>query len=367
LGSALVSFSLVSCSSLRLNLTSLLLPFAHCSGSQFTRCLEWRSGQPITSAQLQELDSISTLFFSIATSLQSSSRFTRTIPIVRAFASRARLVLQLVNDLLSHPNHLFALIEPVTDDERFALHKESSEADAASLEPDALPDPAKRPFLCAVIQKLFLIARTLTFNINMATRSTSWLVNPDGGDVEDLMIAADATVSASEPATIGTLLEIGEAAINYHRESSIFFLPPFVELCIGSDACFLVSPVQISTRPPQAPISVFPDAFTSTSHLYLPPFSPSICLPATRDIIEAVSLLAVTQLALATRFSTSSRSRMDQDRLGSSGGRGGEMDRLAELAQDVGQMISRGEAKTKGDDGGRFANVLKNHLERAVQ
>lgn len=188
------------------------------------------------------------------------------LPVVRAFALEARLVLQHINDLLAHPNHLFASIEPVTDEERFALHKETPSASAV-LEGEGLPDPSKRPFLCAVIQRLLLIARTLAFNVNLATRATGLLVNPGAGELEDLVIGADATVSASEPATIGTLMELGTVGIDWHRESS-------------SSPSLVLLPTSHANFHPLSLLSLLPSQVTSPPAHLPPPKPPPLRTPS---------------------------------------------------------------------------------------
>lgn len=233
------------------------------------------------------------------------------------------------------------------------------------------------------MQKLLLLARTITFTLTLTTSSSKILSSePETWAAEDALVLADPKVSPDEPATIGTLIELGTLAVDYHRQMASTIVPPTSSShnkgkgkASGSAAPSVDDPYEDSTM------------------IYLPEFSHEQCLEATRHTLEAISLLATTQLALAIRLRVSNGAGHDYggggaagggggggeggsgggggkssgDKLNSSGS-GGEMERFRELGLDLEGMLVLAEGKmyTSRPEDARFLGLMRGFLEREM-
>lgn len=218
----------------------------------------------------------------------------------------------------------------------------------------------KRPLLASCMQKLILLSRNILFALNLAANSSTILsTDPSIWPPENLIIMPDSKVSTTDPATLGTLLELGNLMTDWNRH--------------------LASSASGSAGTQKSKSSA--DKLTL---LYLPEFSASTCISATRHSLEAISLLATTQLVLAASIKLSSlpappleeSTPLDQRSMRNSrrsmGGssydeRENVLERFRELAQDTHRMLKVGSGKTEREEGeGEILGVLSEFLEREL-
>jgi hypothetical protein len=257
------------------------------------------------------------------------------------------------------------------------LSKESATDDSAreaagsDSEPSGFVDDKKRPLLASFMQKLILLSRTILFALNLASHSSTILsTDPSVWPPENLIIMPDSKVSTTEPASLGTLLELGNLMTDWHR--TLVSSPPSLAPTAAGDRS-------------KAPSSEKSDKVTL---LYLPEFSSSTCITATRHSLEAISLLSSTQLVLAASIKlsslpplpvTDSTMSLDSDldsrsvrKSRSTSGpsydeRESVLERFRELAQDTQRMMKVGTAKTEVEEGeGEILGVLASFLEREL-
>lgn len=124
--------------------------FVRLYGVQIVQALSWTSSTPVTAAGLEELSAVVALMHGIAKSSIASgvSPNSPVVAVANVFVEQSLHLLQHLVYALLHPNHLAALIEGLTPEERGWLEKESSEADIE-----------KRPVAAAVTLKVVELAR----------------------------------------------------------------------------------------------------------------------------------------------------------------------------------------------------------------
>jgi len=150
-------------------------------------------------------------------SVRSSSEQDLSSPtwaLLSVYSEKALVLLQQLNYAVTHPKHTFSLLEPFSQQERIFFDQD--EEAAASRSSTDLIDPVKRPALTALTQRLFLITRDIMSSLTALSRpdavirttetSEWWLP----GNVHSP--TKSAAVSIDEPASLGTLLELGNVA-----------------------------------------------------------------------------------------------------------------------------------------------------------
>jgi len=210
-----------------------------------------------------------------------------------------------------------------------------------------LVDPVKRPLLSSIIQKLLVLASNVLLTLAIIGRASDILARAEGVHIPGLaaQVAPNAKVSLNEPASIGTLLELGGWAIDIARHLS--------------------SKTGSNTLPKA---SLLPS-------LSLAPFEQNLTLNAAQQAVEATLVYATTQLSLwlctpgfKSIDSTPSPSRnddgMEWDQRGSRISPGQVDDRLKrevrDLATDLQVLVARAKevfTKAPADDKGT-ASIL---------
>ncbi|KAH9482136.1 Nucleoporin nup184 [Psilocybe cubensis] len=182
--------------------------FVQLYGDQISRTLSWTIGDPITLPLLEEIDQVINLFYAIATSVPASAKSDPVVEkVLRVFTTRALHLLQQVNYAITHPNHLATLYEPVTQDERIRFEKAQSQ-----------PDPTKRSFVTNLIHRLYQISTNLVGTLVTISRADSVLSRGvEDWPTSEALIVPHSKVVLGEPASLGTLLELGNRSLDLLR------------------------------------------------------------------------------------------------------------------------------------------------------
>ncbi|GAA6027884.1 hypothetical protein JCM8097_001764 [Rhodosporidiobolus ruineniae] len=236
--------------------------FVRLYGAQIVLALSWTADQPITAAGLEELAATVALMHGVARASSSSSTFNSSaassplVAVAAVFVEQSLHLLQNLVYALLHPNHLAALVEGLTPEERGWIEKEANEAEVE-----------KRPVASAVALKVVHLARDVVGGL--VEYSDAWrtlLKDPTEWRNERAVVLPTATVTASEKASLGTLFDLSSYCIDTLRSSTT------------------------STAPPALPSpSPFPSLTAS---------SPAALRSACAETLEASLLLSATQLAL---------------------------------------------------------------------
>ena len=217
--------------------------FVQLYGEQIGKALSWTNDEPLTLPFLDELTLTVELFYLLAdgaTTSMASKKDQGTdhalSPVLRVFTERALLLLQQVNYALTHPKHLTGLLEPITADERLKIEREVADTSVTSL--SELLDPVKRPLLVRVVRRLYEIATTLLSTLNILSGAeTVLLCDPEEWPTREALVIPvsnsvyddkyvfftdhprfqHSKVTMGEPASIGTLLELGNCAYDTLR------------------------------------------------------------------------------------------------------------------------------------------------------
>ncbi|KDR84406.1 hypothetical protein GALMADRAFT_237258 [Galerina marginata CBS 339.88] len=177
-------------------------------GDQISKALSWTIGDPITLPLLEEIDQVINLFYAIAASVPAAAKSNPVVDkVLRGFTNRALHLLQQVNYAITHPNHLASLYEPVTYDERVRFEKAQ-----------AVLDPTKRPFVMHLIHRLFQISASLVGTLVTISRAESVLFREvEDWPTSEALIVPHSKVVLGEPASLGTLLELGNRTLDVLR------------------------------------------------------------------------------------------------------------------------------------------------------
>ncbi|KAF8165907.1 nucleoporin subcomplex protein binding to Pom34-domain-containing protein [Crassisporium funariophilum] len=182
--------------------------FVHLYGEQITRALSWTIGDPITLPLLEEIDQVVNLFYSIAASVPAAANSNPVVDrVLRGFTTHALQLLQQVNYAITHPNHLASLYEPVTHDERVKIEKAQPQT-----------DPMKRPFVMHLIRRLFQLSSNIVGTLVTISRADTVLSNGvEDWPTTEALIVPHSKVVLGEPASLGTLLELGNRTLDVLR------------------------------------------------------------------------------------------------------------------------------------------------------
>lgn len=261
--------------------------FVQLYGDQLSRALLWSIGDPLTLPFLEELEQVANLFTAIARNLPLMVRPGENVTrILRVFTTHALTLLQHLNYALTHPNHLASLLEPVTAAERELIEKDRKSSFQSSSE---IIDPMKRPFLTRLIHRLFKLTNGIIGALTDVSGAERVLV----GEQQDwllqealvvpvrilvpiplarvmlILFIQHSKVAVGEPASLGTLFELGNCTLDILR--------------------------LLIDRPPGQTIT---PAAAKAATGYEKPLDVREAVSATKQTLETVLMYAVTQMVM---------------------------------------------------------------------
>ncbi|KAJ3512033.1 hypothetical protein NLJ89_g3758 [Agrocybe chaxingu] len=183
--------------------------FVQLYGEQISRALSWTIGDPITVPLFEEIDQVVNLFYAIAASVPSSAKSNPAVDkVLRVFTTHALQLLQQVNYAITHPNHLASLYEPVTQEERVRFERAQSQ-----------PDPTKRPFVTNLIHRLFQLSSNIVGTLVVISKADQVLLTGvEDWSIGEALIVPHSKVVLGEPASLGTLLELGNRTLDVLKD-----------------------------------------------------------------------------------------------------------------------------------------------------
>ncbi|KAJ7045057.1 nucleoporin subcomplex protein binding to Pom34-domain-containing protein [Mycena alexandri] len=178
-------------------------------GQQISRTLSWTIGDSITLPLLEELEQVVNIFYSIAESAPLAPNISAAVAnVLRVFSPPALLLLQQLNYAITHPNHLASLIEPITVDERTFLDKDPPSV-----------DPLKRPLVAHLVHRLFRLSSNIISTLVTISGAYAVLTSDkDDWPVYEALVVPHSKVVLGEPASMGTLLELGNCTLDVLRD-----------------------------------------------------------------------------------------------------------------------------------------------------
>ncbi|RPD67457.1 hypothetical protein L226DRAFT_608624 [Lentinus tigrinus ALCF2SS1-7] len=182
---------------------------------QIHRALSWTIDDPLTLLLLEEIEQVATLYAAVAQgSAPSSNEAVKRV--MHSFTADALLLLQQLNYALTHPNHLASVFEPITADERTRF--EADRASSSVKSPSEAVNPMRRPFLARLVHRLYRLSGTLlSALIDISGAETVLLGEPEDWQVSQALIVPHSKVVLGEPASLGTLLELGNCSLDILR------------------------------------------------------------------------------------------------------------------------------------------------------
>ncbi|KAI0071834.1 hypothetical protein K474DRAFT_1775910 [Panus rudis PR-1116 ss-1] len=184
---------------------------------QIRRALSWTNSDPLTLPLLEEIEQVVNLFSAIT---RGSTILTRSEAVQRAlsfFTNDALLLLQQVNYAVTHPNHLASLFEPITSEEKDEFESDSKSKSSVSSPTDVV-DPMRRPFLARLVHRFFRLSSSiLNTLIGISGAETVLTGEPEDWPSFTTLVVPHSKVVLGEPASIGTLLELGNCSLDVLR------------------------------------------------------------------------------------------------------------------------------------------------------
>ncbi|OCH94502.1 hypothetical protein OBBRIDRAFT_123418 [Obba rivulosa] len=185
-------------------------------GDQIHRAMSWTIGEPITLPLLEEMEQIVNLFSAMAHDHTHASGSEAVKSVLQFFTSDALLLLQQLNYALTHPNHLASLIEPITAEEKSAMDADQDKSSVTT--PSEVVDPVKRPFLARIVHRLFRLSASILSTLVTISRAETVLIGePEDWPIDQALIVPHSKVVPGEPASLGTLLELGNCSLDVLR------------------------------------------------------------------------------------------------------------------------------------------------------
>ncbi|TFK28983.1 hypothetical protein FA15DRAFT_753049 [Coprinopsis marcescibilis] len=196
--------------------------FVQLYGDQISRALSWGVGDSITMPGLEEMEQVVNLFYAIASSVPNSASASSSSfgslttggvnpavdKVLKVFTTHALLLLQQINYAITHPNHLGSVFEGVTQAER-VQHERSAQ----------VADPLKRPLVAQLVHRLFRLSSNVLGTLVVVSRADSVLCLPEEDwPVGEAVIIPHSKVVVGEPASLGTLLELGNCSLDILRD-----------------------------------------------------------------------------------------------------------------------------------------------------
>ncbi|KAF9004332.1 hypothetical protein BDQ17DRAFT_1354946 [Cyathus striatus] len=173
--------------------------FVQLYGDQISKALSWTIGDAITTALIEEIEQVVNLFYAIAASAPSAANSNPAVNrVLRVFTTHALLLVQQLNYAITHPNHIASLLEPVTNEERMLLEKEHNSS---------------------LVHRLFKISSNVIGTLVAISRAEVVLLSAqEDWPISEALIAPQSRVMLGEPASLGTLLELGNSTLDVLRE-----------------------------------------------------------------------------------------------------------------------------------------------------
>ncbi|KAG6871920.1 hypothetical protein C0995_014834 [Termitomyces sp. Mi166 len=183
--------------------------FVQLYGEQILRALKWTIGDSITFALLEEIELVVNLFQSIALSAPSSASANSVVDkVLKTFSIHALQLLQQLNYAITHPNHLTSLFEPLTTEERIQFEKDLT-----------MTEPLKRPVIAHLVHRLYRLSGNIITTLIAISHAEAILLGyEDLWPNKDVTVQPHSKVILSEPASIGTLQELGTSTLDLLRE-----------------------------------------------------------------------------------------------------------------------------------------------------
>ena len=161
-----------------------IVGFVQLYGSQLSRVLLWRVGDPLSSALVRELEAATALFNAIAvTARQRHSDNVAARDILRAYSEKALYLLQQLNAAISYPNQVASSLVPLNPLEQTLFEKELALGElASSIE---FLDEGKRPILASFVQKFISISASTLATVAIVSGSDAMLMRHEfeAGDI----------------------------------------------------------------------------------------------------------------------------------------------------------------------------------------
>ncbi|GAA5936020.1 hypothetical protein JCM1841_002719 [Sporobolomyces salmonicolor] len=273
--------------------------FVRLYGAQIARALSWNAETPVTAAGLEELAATVALMHGVARSSSTSGAGSTSAAVAAVFVDQGLGLLQHLVYALLHPNHLSALIEGLTPEERSWIEKEAGETELA-----------KKPVAGAVTLAVVQLCRDIVGSFTEYSDAWRTLVkDPMEWKTEAAIVLPTATVTSTEKASLGTLFDL-------------------VSYCIDT---LRSAPTAVPTPTTPSPSSTFPT---------LPLFSPAIFRTVCSETLEATLLLSATQIGLYGKLGHGP----------AQGQTGGSFTRtLKELAQEVTDAVDKAITAAEAD------------------
>ncbi|KAJ7146329.1 nucleoporin subcomplex protein binding to Pom34-domain-containing protein [Mycena epipterygia] len=183
--------------------------FIQLYGDQISRALSWTIGDAITLPLLEELEQVVNIFYSIAESAPVAPNVSPAVEkVLHVFSPHALHLLQQLNYAITHPNHLASLLEPITIDERTILEKDPQST-----------EPLKRPLIAHLVHRLFCLSSNIISTLVTISRAYAVLTSDkDDWPVQEALVVPHSKVVLGEPASMGTLLELGNCTLDVLRD-----------------------------------------------------------------------------------------------------------------------------------------------------
>jgi nuclear pore complex protein Nup188 len=210
-----------------------LCSFVQSCGDQIHRALSWTIDQPMTFSLLDEMDRTVNLFYAIAENCPTPSKDASVERVLRVFSAHAVLLLQQLNYALTHPNQLAKSFDPITVQDRLLVEQEQKDA---SMSASVSYDPTRRPLLTSLIYRFYKLCSVILHTLNLVScgftvltqQVESWpaheaLIIPVRffhihlENVNTYSIPQHSKVVLGERASLGTLLELGNATLDILR------------------------------------------------------------------------------------------------------------------------------------------------------
>ncbi|KAK0465499.1 uncharacterized protein EV420DRAFT_1760167 [Desarmillaria tabescens] len=182
---------------------------------QITRALSWSVGDVISLPLLEEIEQVVHLFYSIAESSPPTPNQNAMVEkTLRLFTHHALHLLQQLNYAITHPNQLASLFEPVTKEEQTLVDKDPPAS-----------DPLKRPLVVHLVHRLYRLSSNIIATlISISQAFTVLSGEQDDWPVQEAFVVPHSKVVLGEPASLGTLLELGNSTLDLLKE--LVGLPP---------------------------------------------------------------------------------------------------------------------------------------------
>ncbi|KAL0066596.1 hypothetical protein AAF712_006400 [Marasmius tenuissimus] len=183
-------------------------------GDQIERALKWNTGEAVTFPLLEEVEQTVLLFHAIALNTPSVNTHPEVENVMKVFSPLALRLVQQINYAISHPNHLASLFEPISAEDRVLQEQ-----------PAPSGDSLKRPLIVQLMHRLFKLSNNIVSTLVCVSKADTVLIG-DQNDwpLKEALVVPHSKVVLGEIASIGTLLELGNASLDMLRNLSS--LPP---------------------------------------------------------------------------------------------------------------------------------------------